>query len=91
MASPPAAPFIPNMQIPQALPSTAPSSAPQFMPPPPTPLNGQTAYNDGYNPWALMHAGYYPGYSAGYYPPVTPASYAPGYAPSNVPGYWYGH
>lgn len=78
-------------QIPQALPSTAPSSAPQFVPPPPTPINGQTAYN--YNPWALMQAGYYPAYpayNAGYYPPVMPASYVPGYAPNGVPSYWYG-
>ena len=83
-------------QVPQALPSTAPPSAPNFMPPPPTPLNGQTAY--GYNQWALQQAasypGYYPAYNTGYYP-VVPASYAPGYAPAygsgyNTPSYWYG-
>lgn len=93
MAGPPAAPFMPHMQMPQqlpSLPSTAPSSAPQFMPPPPTPLSGQTAYGynhnyNAYNPWALMQAGYYN--NAGYYPPVMPVSYAPNYAPNYAPSY----
>lgn len=61
-----------------------PPSAPNFLPPAPTPLNGQTAYNC-YNAWGLQHAGYYPGYYPAYnagYAPVVPASY--------VPSYWYG-